>query len=476
MFENLSLFARLTMFAGMFFASVPGLIEGGDGGGAGGGDEGGGDGGDGGDTSDEGGEGGTSETSDEGVSDEDDVSGGGDNDHDEDDGDSEGEDGKKVVAPSEAQFRKALDEVKKVDPKLADILRKDHYSLGDYKKIGSLNDIRALKETVEDLGGEEGISTMRGKVVDYANELMRFAEGDPTAVDDLFKDYAEGGFKLVPMGVNKMKALEMDEATGLPKPNGHYARLQARLTDEALATYGADAVIEDLIRIAHDGGVNAQQRTIDKLALYKQWRDGVRAFARRPSQDQATGDRTALDKERQEVAQEKRGIYLSKVGSAVTQNLNSVVQRFLNPKLRDYLKATGKPLKLASKQDVFVGISTRISKALENNSRYQTQVKAMIAAGDDAEKIGRFCKTYIEKLAQKATDGVWETKGHSNARRGKVNAGAGAGTGRVTTGKKPEASKIDWSKDPSRMRFIRGEATLKKEFGGGIVKWDATAL
>jgi hypothetical protein len=82
------------------------------------------------------------------------------------------------------------------------------------------------------------------------------------------------------------------------------------------------------------------------------------------------------------------------------------------------------------------------------------------------------------KLGEKCTNSVWEVKGHGNAKRGKVAAGAGAGAGKTTvrTGSKPSADKIDWSKDPSRMRFISGEATLKKEFGGHVIKWDKNAL
>jgi hypothetical protein len=474
MCENLSLFARLTLFAGMFFASVPGLVEGGD---AGGGDAGAGD-----DSGDAGGDDGAAgDGSGDGGGGEDDEAAGVDSDQ-LDDGDTGGgegdEDGgsKKGVAPSEQQFKKALDEVKKVDPKLADVLRKDHFKLGDYAKVGTLDEVRVMKETLDDLGGEQGITEMRGKVTDYANELMSFAEGNPQAVEDLFKDFPEGGFKLVPIAVNKMRALEMDEATGLPKPGGHYAQLAARLTSETLTNFGVMNALEEVLRIAHDGGTNAQTRVVEKLNQLKAWAEGVNAFARRRPQEDESKQKTQLEQERQEVAQQKRGLYLTGVGSAVTKNLNEVIARFLNPKLKDYLKSTGKALKLESKQDVFTGISTRISKALETNSRYQSAVKGMIAKGESAEKIGRFCRTYIEKLAQRATDGVWETKGHSHARRGAAGNARGAGAARVTSGKKPEASKIDWTKDPSRMRFIGGEATLKKEFGGGVVKWDATGL
>lgn len=483
MFDNLSLFARLTLFAGMFFASVPGLVEGGGAGGdggAGGGDEGGGDDGD---TTNEGAEGGTSDAGDEDISEEDDVSGSGDGDHDEGDGDDEGEgEGgeKKIAGPSEAQFRKALDEVKKVDPKLADVLRKDHYSLGDYRKVGSLSEVREMAETLEDVGGVEGISTMKGKVVDYANELMAFAEGKPEVIDELFRDYPEGGFKLVPLAINKIKALEMDEATGYPKPNGQYARMQARFTAESLDMFGAYSAMEDLLRIAHDGGANAQQRTVEKATALKAWMDGVKSFARQRQQaDDAQGGKSKLDQERAEIQKQKVEMYRERIGTAVMSNMDAVINRFLTPKLRDYAKATGKALRAASKQDVMAGARTRMTKALEGNSRYQTQVGAMVRAGDDPDKIGRFCRTYMEKLGEKVIDGVWATKGHANARRGgKSNAAAGGGSGnaRVTTGTKPPAHKIDWSKDPSRMRYMSGEATLLKQYGGGVHKWDRNAL
>jgi hypothetical protein len=480
MFDNLSLFARLSLFAGMFFASIPGLVDGGGdaGGDAGGGAEGGDDGGDGatdevagdgsgedadqGDGSGEGDGGGTGEGEGEGEGDE-----GG-----------EGAQGGKKVSFTEQQFRKALDEVKKVDPKLADVLRKDHFKLGDYVKVGTLDEVRALKDTLDDLGGEEGITEMRGKVTDYANELMRFAEGDPAAVDDLFKDFPDGGFKLVPIAVNKMRAMEMDEATGLPKPGGHYAQLAARLTSETLTNFGVMSALDTVLRIAHDGGTNAQARVVEELTKLKNWAEGVSAFARRRPQEDDSKKTSDIERREQAVRQEKRGIYLTNVGSEVTKQLNANVARYLNPLLRDYLKVTGKALKLPSKQDVFLGASTRISKALEANSRYQSQLKAMLAKNEPPEKVARFVHTYMEKIAKKSVEAVWETKGHAHARRGVAGKGSGAGAGsaRVSQGKKPPAEKIDWSKDPSRMRFISGEATLKKEFGGGVVKWDATGL
>jgi hypothetical protein len=477
MFDNLSLFARLSLFAGMFFASIPGLVDGGgDAGGAeGGGDAGEGDGGDAG--GDEGG--GEGDAGDVVVGDESDASGdGGEGDEGEGEGDEGGEGGKKTVAPSEEQFRKALNEVKKIDPKLADVLRKDHFKLGDYLKVGTLDEVRALKDTIEDLGGEEGITEMRGKVTDYANELMRFAEGDPAAVDDLFKDFPDGGFKLVPIAVNKMRAMEMDEATGLPKPGGHYAQLAARLTSETLTNFGVMSALDTVLRIAHDGGTNAQARVVDELTKLKNWAEGVSAFARRRPQEDDSKKTSDIERREQAVRQEKRGIYLTNVGSEVTKQLNANVARYLNPLLRDYLKATGKALKLPSKQDVFLGASTRISKALEANSRYQSQLKAMLAKNEPPEKVARFVHTYMEKIAKKSVEAVWETKGHAHARRGTAAGGRGAAAGaaRVSQGKKPPAEKIDWSKDPSRMRFISGEATLKKEFGGGVVKWDATGL
>jgi hypothetical protein len=84
------------------------------------------------------------------------------------------------------------------------------------------------------------------------------------------------------------------------------------------------------------------------------------------------------------------------------------------------------------------------------------------------EEATRFATAAVEKIAKRATDAAWAKRGFASATRKSQPTNGNANGAAVQVTKKPADDTIDFSKDPGRLRFMAGEATLR---GGRVVKW-----
>ena len=110
---------------------------------------------------------------------------------------------------SPQEIKKALGELKKINPKAAEIARRGLYEANDYRRaVGTVQQARELADTFESLGGSKGILDMQEEVRDYAQELTAMGNGDPTVIDDLARDFPQGLVKLVPHALDKLQAID----------------------------------------------------------------------------------------------------------------------------------------------------------------------------------------------------------------------------------------------------------------------------
>ena len=72
----------------------------------------------------------------------------------------------------------------------------------------------------------------------------------------------------------------------------------------------------------------------------------------------------------------------------------------------------------------------------------------------------------MEEIIPKVAKAVWAKSGFGGAARPAAN-GNGQAASIVTS--KPNPEDVDWTKDKGRLRFMRGEATLKN---GKIARWN----
>lgn len=435
-----SLFSRLTLFLGCFFASVPGVVD--TGGGADATDTGGSDGATTGDV-------GTSDTGDTGESIEPEI----------DTADVETETDEAIEGQETDQTRdqrmlpdavkKGLNKLRETDPKLASELRKAYFESSDFKKtFPTPGDARMAKETIESLGGEEGIASMQKEVSDYAQELTHFAQGNPQAIEDMVRDYPQGLVKLTPVALDKMRSI--DPAA--------YDRTIAQHMISTLKDKGVVGTVDRVLELIEDGKQVPAKEMMERL---RSWLRGVEQLGTSKPADEPDARKQEYEQREQELATEKQRLFTERVSSAVLADMDKVMTRYLQPFLKNR-KLTPEQVQ-ATKSD----IRGRVAASLQVDKGYQSRLKALISDGD-AAKVQAFINSNFAERAAKATAKVWALRGYagSTARRA-----AGTGTNGSTAAvqsTKPDAEQIDWTKDQRRDRYMRGEATLKN---GKIVKW-----
>jgi hypothetical protein len=459
----------LKRFTGLYFASPvvigdgAGDAGGGDEGGAGG-DEGGGDGGEGdgdegaGDAGD-GGEGDEADLGDEGTGDS------------EGEGEEEGEEGeegehgaKKALTPEQQAkaVEKALNKMRATDPEGAKLIRKEFFKARQAAEqfrqfFPTPQEAQQASELVDRIGGQKGYERAKVELDAYARELDGMSKGDPAVIDMLAKDYPKGFAKLMPQALDKLRASD----------EGAYSRLVSRHMAAAMSEKGFTRTVERLAELISDGKAQPAFETANKLLA---WIRDVEQFGKAQPAEADKEAMTEVERRAAEVDQKEKGIFTTQVANDVTTTMNSLIARQLNPIIK------GKNLTLAQKQSLASGIFSRIATTLQRNEAYQERLKALL---DEGDRVGakRYVGSQVARLVKKSTDAEWAARGFTGV-KSKKTAGAGGnnGTSTPTFGKKPSAEQIDWSQDRSKMRYMRGEATLLKQFGGKVVRWDRNAL
>jgi hypothetical protein len=449
MFDNLSLFAKLSVFLGMFFASTTVVPDGGgdvadDSGG--GGDDGGDDAGDGGDQGDEGGEGeeaASDETGDEGDEETDEEAGGGEVEKPD------------TRAVSAAQIKKAIDELKKIDPKVAEIARRGIYENGDYRRaVGSVAQARELADTFESLGGHEGIADMQQEVGDYAQELTSMAQGDPSVIEDLARDFPGGLVKLVPHAVDKLQTVDP----------GAYEHLAARIVSGTFQDKGVASRMDRLAELISDG---KQREAFELTKQIREWMSAVKGIAGQRPQSREETPEARQARETLEAANTKEmNIFRGQVAGVVIKGMNEAITKALAPQIKSLKLTTPQKDALQNR------VRTRLASVFERDDRYQDRMAQLLRAGD-INAIRRFLRGRLDRNMVRKAVARELALGNFRVKRAPAAAASAGGSNASGTvlkvAKKPTPDQIDWSRDRGRMRFTKGEATLKN---GKTVRWN----
>lgn len=463
MIEERRLFARLTLFTGMYFASTAVIPGGGDGGGTG--DEGGDTGGGGDGTGDDG------ANDDASVGDEtDDSSSEGDDSTDaegvseESDTTDDADDGTETATGTRAraeQIKKDLEKLRETDPEAAKRLRKEYFKQdqeirGYRESFKTAAEAIAARDLIESIGGETGISELQGEVKEYATELSKMGEGDPSIVDDLARDFPKGLVKLTPHAVARLKQID---------PAGYTQRIAAPGAVEVLNMTAGSLngttplhAMERLIELIGDG---KQEPASAMAKALRQWAADVQAYAkqaetRRLELDDDDPARKELESARAEVQTEKQKIFTQQASTAIMARLSRVVDQHLAP----YLKKT--KLTPQQKKSLHNATRNRITTMLEREPKYQAPFKAALAKGD-IRAMERLVGSWANIKAKRAAPAEWAERGHGSTKTASANGDRPAVT---TSSAKPRMEDVDWSKDPRRLRYtgngITGEYTDKK--------------
>lgn len=446
----------LAPFTGLYFASFPGIVDGGGAGGdTGGGDDGGaGGGGDDGGTGDDGdtgiveGDEGEVDPDAEGV-DSDTESG----DEEDADGDGEAGEGSKDKG-AKPTVESALNKFRKVDPKSAEVLRKEHFQNVQYRSAGSIQEVQGMKDFMTLHGGEEEIGNKIEQGDRFAVELDMVANGNKDIVTEIGRDSPEGLMKLGPHVLDEINRID-------PK---YFGKMMAAPMSRIMRETGVTPLLQSISRMIAAG---QQKESLDSTKELLNWVSQLEALAEASKEAPITDRERKLQEQERGLGAEKTKIYQSSVGKAAIAKTNSSIAKQLSP-LIAAAKTKGIVLTLEQRQDVASGIYTEIANSLKANTTYQRQMAAFYKRQADPDEIAEYVENQVNSLAEKATKAVWERKGWA-ARFGKKGTQTTTVNGRpqpagfVSAPPRPE--NIDWSKDPSRARFMGdgkvGEATLK---------------
>jgi hypothetical protein len=459
-FDKLS----LRLFAALSFASSV-AIGGGDGGAGAGGDGGDGGGGEGGDLGGGDGEG-------AGAGDEGEGEGSGAGDEGQGDEGTEGGEGgegesaaPKPLTPEqqERQLESSLKKLRETDPAVAGALRKEHFQNREYRSIFETpQQARDAAGMIEDLGGPEGIASVKEEVAAYAAELTAMSDGDPQAVEMLARDYPDGLVKLAPVALDKMQAINPAE----------YERTISRHMARAMFEKGFTHSVDRIEELLADGKVDQAKQLAGAM---RDWIKSAEQYGKSAPADDKTKV-SALEKREQAAAAKEQELKNNEQARAVTKTMDGIILRHLNPLIKN------RNLSLEQKQFLVSNIYTAFAGAFKDQKDYQTKLNQLRIAGDPVAT-ARYVGSKTSQVAEKLIKQVWARSGFGSAqvKKAGTNNGAarnsgGGSNGVVKLAKKPSAEQIDWSKDRSRMRFISGKATLLKEYGGKEVSWDRDAL
>jgi hypothetical protein len=428
---------RLTSFAGMFFASTAGLTDAG--------------------AVDAGGGGGEAAVADGGEAEVITDDGAAPTDTVEDQTSEvtdETQPGESVTPkePTTQDITKALNKLRESDKVSADMLRKAFFKqetdLRNFRSaFGSPAEASETKELLDSIGGSDGLSQLQNEAQSYANELGKMSTGDPTIIKDLARDFPEGLKKLVPAGLEELRQVA-------PK---NYEHLAARITSTALRDYGISRTIEQIGLYLSVGKTAEVGELVNKL---QQWIEGTERFSQsKPAEDAEASN--AFRQREEELGRKEAAAYNRQLNGSIVSSWNSTIAKNLQPLLKT------RNLSADQKKDLVSGIFNELSESLKANERYQERFKAIKAKGN-VEEATRFATAAVEKIAKRATDAAWAKRGFASATRKSQPTNGNANGAAVQVTKKPADDTIDFSKDPGRLRFMAGEATLR---GGRVVKW-----
>ncbi len=117
-----------------------------------------------------------------------------------------------------AEAKATLDKLKVENPSLARAIQRALFKEAEFGKLapGGIQEIKALRETVEQLGGETGLQDMQREIAGFRGFDEQYTAGDPKAIDFMTSDAQgrEAFVKLMPVALQKFEQLHPEGFKG----------------------------------------------------------------------------------------------------------------------------------------------------------------------------------------------------------------------------------------------------------------------
>jgi hypothetical protein len=369
----------------------------------------------------------------------------------------ESEEGKAPVSLGDA-VKNALNKFREADPKGAQILRKEHFENLSYKQtFPTVAEAQAAKETMELLGGEEGIATLQQDREEYKHLINRLTEGDRDAVEEFAKEAPEGLAKMLSPALEKVKQFNRSQ----------FERAIAPHMADTFREKGLTSVVSRLLEDIHSGRQKEAFTGAQEVAKFLQ---GVADFAEQSKEQPLSEKEKEIQTKEQALNEREYKTYQGDVTRSAVQSMNSILEKELAP----YLK--GKTLTKEQKQGLVSDAYTIASNAVAANPRYMAMLKAHFDKRSPKEEVSRFITSHFKQQAGTAVKKAWGNRGFTGTAKPAPSNGKPASV--TTIASKPpkqgaQPNEFSMARFNNRETYIQGLVTLNN---GHKVKVDWTKV
>jgi hypothetical protein len=351
-----------------------------------------------------------------------------------------------------AALKKHLAELKGTNPQLSKELRDLWFANRALKEEfpGGLQEIRQLRESVQEFGGIEGIKELK-QANDVWNDIdEQWIQGDPTFADRLAEANPQSFSAIAPRFIDNYSRVD---------PEG-YQRVFGRI----LAATLRDAEIGNALYLAKQNlALKNTEEAGRLLGEVEQWIGGINELAKQAPK--APAKAPELDRREQSLNEREQKLFRESVAREFRSSVGSSIQS----EIKQVLK--GKALD-QDRMGVFTRlVDEEIAKLVDGDKSIKQTIERYEAAGD-SQGVIKFVNSRVKPLVPKAVDKVYKLLFANTAAKtatAKVPAKAPAKVeqGWVKIQGPPRPEDVDHSKTPFEMKF-KNQAVLKN---GKKVTW-----
>lgn len=407
--------------------------------------------------------------------------------------------GTEKTTPTEAtpdSVRKTLKGWRDADQKNSTIVKELHNAYERWnaanKIFPSVTEMRAAKEFIDLVGGQEGYEKLDSMVKSVEESDQKLYSGDPSLWDDVISDLKSEGKldalgKLAPAFFENLKKYDKD---------GYYDAFAPHFLSgiDEVNIPGAIGAIVEALKVPENATPEQLNAAMSKIRTVAdgmdKWYKGLKKTSDEAKSKQADPERVKLDEERKKFQQEQETFKTNQT-KEFQRNVASESAQHDNEALGGHLKAFLKmPFFKGFPRETLVdlaqGIKSRLYSSLESDGIYQKQMKALWGAkSPDRGKIIEYHNNKVNSIASEIVRQTVQSRYPSYAKGGsaagrvaakqekqaaqtKVEQKAAAEGRPVFVNIKPSWDEIDHTRDPKDLLFIAGKAFLKN---GKFITW-----
>jgi hypothetical protein len=377
-----------------------------------------------------------------------------------DQGDEQGDRGQRTAAqgtPAQraAQFKADYAKLKEIDPALAQRFQRSFYKVANVDKLGTTQELSAMKEAIELHGGAEKIAEMATDLEQYEELSRGFEVGDPKIIDGWAADYPDGFKNLLLPAWAKLKSMDPQA----------WEQKSSVIGSQFLEEYGVFSAMAQM------GDAIKNNKLEDITRLYNDLVGKVfrpmREMAQKQANDPLKADRDKIASERQEVLNEKQKVFYGGVRTQVNSQMTGLINRELRTQLGDRRLNTRQGNKIRGE------INAEIARLTNSKPEYQRRYAAMMKGADHdkaVEFIVRNATTNISRAIKNVLgDNNLLRSAGSAMRRSMAPAGRQDSTRTSTTVGKPKAAEVDWTRSDKAQFILPHGQVWRKD--GKLAKW-----